>query len=521
VAYLDPDVAGTGGDTLITGTLSPTWTVNGQVNGDLCVPPNTWQHWRLLLADRDARPKTVSVGAGCEVALMARDGVWRTEAPKQLASNSLELTGASRADLAVRCSANANLAVDGETVANVAVSGSPNNPGAHPYVENESGNINYEATWSAFRPDYLRDLRTLEDSDPVNTETVNMGARTINGSKFDMSNPTFAFSKSAVQDWTLKGARNHPFHLHVYHVQVQGDCGSFEDGEYYDVIAGNCNIRFDLNSATSTPYAGRTIMHCHILEHEDQGAMGWADVQVANSIPRPTFPDAGYDKGPYQLGDPPDPPPSAPSGLSATAVSDTEIDLAWTDNANDEDGFDIFQSTGGSFIIRGTVAADVTTYSDTNLEPSTTYTYRVRARRGDDVSNYSNDASATTDDQPGAEATALEPRSLTVGTVSAGKGFKHGEAVVVVVDDTGAPVTGAEVYGYFNQSFADEPVFDAANPSDPTDINGSTTMVTVGTEKGGVTVGFCVTGISDGPDGLEDYDSTRPIEPDPEYCEPR
>lgn len=34
---------------------------------------------------------------------------------------------------------------------------------------------------------------------------------------------------------------------------------------------GKCNIRFDLSLATSTPYAGRTIMHCHILEHEDQG----------------------------------------------------------------------------------------------------------------------------------------------------------------------------------------------------------------------------------------------------------
>jgi len=518
VAYLDPDVAGTGGDTLITGSLSPTWTVNGKVNGDLCVPPNTWQHWRLLLADRDAKEKTVSVGNGCEVALMARDGVWRTEAPKQLASNSLVLTGASRADLAVRCAANSDIAVGGQTVANILVNGQQGNQAAHPFVENQDGSINTEATWSAERPLYLRDLRFL-NGEPVNTETVNMGARTINGSKFDMMNPTFAYdaTENAIQDWTLKGARNHPFHLHIYHVQVQGDCGSFEDGEYYDVISGNCNIRFDLGTSPYNPaFAGRTIMHCHILEHEDQGAMGWADVQVAGAILPPTFPDAGYDEGPYQLGDPPEPPPGAPDDLVATAISTNEIDLAWRDNADDETGFDIEQSVsgGGSKVIF--VAADTLTYRDTGLEPGTKYTYRIRAVRDTTVSDYSLPASATTDGLPPNEATRLQLRSLTVGTVSEGRGVKRGEAVVVVEDDSFTPVTGAVVYGYFNQSFTNSDIFDESNPSPATDINGSTTMLSSETDKGGVTVGFCVTGISDGAGegvGLIDYTG-------PEICVP-
>ncbi len=89
VAYLDPDVAGTGGDTLISGSLAPTWTVNGKVNGNLCMPRDTWQHWRVLIADRDATARTVAVGSNCEVALMARDGVWRTEVPKLLGTNSI------------------------------------------------------------------------------------------------------------------------------------------------------------------------------------------------------------------------------------------------------------------------------------------------------------------------------------------------------------------------------------------------------------------------------------------------
>jgi suppressor of ftsI len=286
VAFVDPTVAGTGGDTLISGTLSPTWTVNGKVQGNLCTPANEWQHWRVLLANSNAMPKTLSVGAGCEVALLARDGVWRTVAPSPLPTNSLDLTGASRADLAVRCSADSNISVGGTVVARVfADSTLPANLTVGPYSNGATG-----TTWSARRPAYLRDLRRLAS---VESHTVNMGARTINGSKFNMSVPTFTIPAGNLQDWTIKGAGAHPFHLHVYHFQMNGACGSFEDGEYYDTLAaGPCHVRFDLNPASSTVYDGTTIMHCHILDHEDQGAMGWAD--VIGGLGPPAYPASGY-----------------------------------------------------------------------------------------------------------------------------------------------------------------------------------------------------------------------------------
>jgi FtsP/CotA-like multicopper oxidase with cupredoxin domain len=285
VGFVNPSAAGTGSDTLLSGTLSPTWTVNGKIQGNLCTPASEWQHWRLLLANADAMPRTLSVGAGCEVALLARDGVWRTEAPKQLPTNSLDLTGASRADLAIRCSADSNISVNGTVVANVFADGTlPSNPAVGPYSNGSSG-----TTWSAQRPAYLRDLRGVTSFEQ---RTVSMGARTINGSKFDMVVPTFTIPTGNVQQWNIK-AGAHPFHLHVYHFQMNGACGAFEDGEYYDTLGGGpCNARFDLNPATSSVYDGTTIMHCHILDHEDQGAMGWADVQ-GGSAP-PLYPAPSY-----------------------------------------------------------------------------------------------------------------------------------------------------------------------------------------------------------------------------------
>ena len=69
------------------------------------------------------------------------------------------------------------------------------------------------STWSAVRPDYLRDLSGETN---VNAETVRMGARTINGSKFSMTEPTFSLPADSVQEWDIRGAAQHllrPFHV--------------------------------------------------------------------------------------------------------------------------------------------------------------------------------------------------------------------------------------------------------------------------------------------------------------------
>jgi subtilisin family serine protease len=94
---------------------------------------------------------------------------------------------------------------------------------------------------------------------------------------------------------------------------------------------------------------------------------------------------------------PPPPPPTAPSGLTATAVSKSQINLAWTDNSDNEAGFKIERSTDGSnFSQIATVGANVTAYSNTGLARNKLYYYRVRAYNDGGDSAYSNVASAKT-----------------------------------------------------------------------------------------------------------------------------
>jgi hypothetical protein len=90
-------------------------------------------------------------------------------------------------------------------------------------------------------------------------------------------------------------------------------------------------------------------------------------------------------------------PPAAPSGLAATAISSGQINLSWTDQANNEDGFKIERKTGsGAYTQIGTASANSISYTDLSVSPNTAYTYRVRAYNGAGDSAFSNEASATT-----------------------------------------------------------------------------------------------------------------------------
>ena len=111
-------------------------------------------------------------------------------------------------------------------------------------------------------------------------------------------------------------------------------------------------------------------------------------------------------------------PPADPATLTANAVSSSQINLAWTDGSTNELGFKIERCTGAGcsdFAQVATVAAGVTSYSNTGLASSTSYSYRVRAYNSAGDSGYTNTASATTLAAP---ALPAAPTNLTASAVS-------------------------------------------------------------------------------------------------------
>ena len=96
-----------------------------------------------------------------------------------------------------------------------------------------------------------------------------------------------------------------------------------------------------------------------------------------------------------------DDPPAAPSMLTAVGTAWNQVNLAWTDNSNNETGFKVERSSDGvSYSQIGAAAANAVGYVDFTVTGSSTYYYRVRATNAGGDSGYSNVATVTTPNPP-------------------------------------------------------------------------------------------------------------------------
>ena len=134
--------------------------------------------------------------------------------------------------------------------------------------------------------------------------------------------------------------------------------------------------------------------------------------------------------------------PVAPTGLGAEANGDSQIELSWTDNSDNESSFRILRNSGGGFEAVGTVVADVTVFSDSGLEASTIYTYRVVATNTAGDSPPTNEASATTQDPPPPDTQA--PSAPANPAATAVSGSRIDLTWDAATDDTG--VSGYRIY---------------------------------------------------------------------------
>lgn len=104
--------------------------------------------------------------------------------------------------------------------------------------------------------------------------------------------------------------------------------------------------------------------------------------------------------------------PADPTVLNVTAPSSIQANLSWTDNSNNETGFEIERSTtgiAGTYTLLATVNANITSYSDLTVYASNEYCYRVRAKNCSFNSGYTT-ASCVTPVE-GANGLSLTPNT--------------------------------------------------------------------------------------------------------------
>ena len=134
-------------------------------------------------------------------------------------------------------------------------------------------------------------------------------------------------------------------------------------------------------------------------------------------------------------------PPRPPTRLTATAVSPYRVNLAWQDSSNDETGFIVQRRVGESpdWAEIGATAANTASFSDSGLDPATTYHYRVQAFDDGESSIFSNEASATTPQAVPPTVTDFVPTLGPVGTTVTVAGTNFLGAVAVRFNGVSTP----------------------------------------------------------------------------------
>jgi FtsP/CotA-like multicopper oxidase with cupredoxin domain len=257
---------------------------------------NQWTRLRIAVAIPLGQSSSIYIPAPCEARLLGMDGMWISSLPAPPA-DTFSLANAERAEIAIKCPSSVQM-VWKTTVRNlnVDIKVSPNY--GVPSEDTPFGPGGEGSTWSPIRP---HDMESCLDGPVYKSHTV-QGAvdgiiwdgvsKTINVEPFDP--PKLEYEKIyqfIIQHPQVPDGRLHPIHLHVYPQQiigrwengaiVEGDCAGsnnnlpYKRGEFYDTILSpdSCVYRFRTRGM-----GGQVMLHCHMLAHEDGGAMIWVQV---------------------------------------------------------------------------------------------------------------------------------------------------------------------------------------------------------------------------------------------------
>mgnify|MGYP003917274751 CR=1 FL=1 len=105
----------------------------------------------------------------------------------------------------------------------------------------------------------------------------------INDKAYDPSRIDTQVMLNTVEDWeiTNTGSMAHPFHVHTNKFQIISQNGQpVPYPAWKDVVSVSPGETVRIRMAFRD-YTGKTVYHCHVLDHEDRGMMGTLEIQQA------------------------------------------------------------------------------------------------------------------------------------------------------------------------------------------------------------------------------------------------
>jgi len=282
------------------------FTVNGLHQPTISMRPGEIQRWRFLLAGGTQRAfmklKLVHAASGklVPMELIAIDGItFYGKSPQH--TRGWEMAPGNRSDFLVQLAAGTYQVIKGalqegedQLLATVLVAGKPFPPRPLPSLPPRTS-----------RPAYLRPITDQEIGDRPEREfefsvegsagdcreqqgrAVVASRFLINGKQYGEPGTLTRVRLGSAEQWRLTNTSyaEHPFHIHVNPFQVVDPDLPPEEWLWWDTIA----IPAALSLATIgqltirqrfTTFAGKFVIHCHVLTHEDLGMM--QDVEVVD-----------------------------------------------------------------------------------------------------------------------------------------------------------------------------------------------------------------------------------------------
>ncbi|MGW4977348.1 multicopper oxidase family protein [Streptomyces mirabilis] len=247
-----------------------TRTVNGQLNPRIRIRPGETQLWRLANIGANIFYKVTLPGTKFHI--VAQDGY---PVNRVYSVDSMVIPAGARYDVLVQGpkagvselrtlpynSGKAGNQFPEATLATVQSAGEPMRPAALPTV---------------FAPvDDLAKETVAARKTVIFTENKAGTLFYINHKQFDHNRIDFRAKLNTVQEWTIKNDSDevHSFHIHTNDFQVMS-------------INGEPQVNYGLRDTVDVPprgnmvvrirfldYPGKTVLHCHVLNHEDAGMM--------------------------------------------------------------------------------------------------------------------------------------------------------------------------------------------------------------------------------------------------------
>lgn len=280
-------------------TLHRQFTINGQLYPTLTMQPGEMQRWRLIHGGVYETIDLVLRGPGPdgltdlkEIAKLdlvklnevATDGLTTGMID---AWKHLELQPGYRSDVLVKVNGAGTYYLIDSLTAAIASSRSADEPERLLASIQVSGDtldmpLPTEAELTPLKP-----FKDITDEEITGTQTAvfcvckdenGNTVFTVNGKAFDQNNPPRELKLNAVEEWDVSVDPNslapaHPFHIHVNPFQLTR---TGPDGKpeivWKDTILVTQTQSFKLRTRYED-FTGKFVMHCHFLDHEDQGMM--------------------------------------------------------------------------------------------------------------------------------------------------------------------------------------------------------------------------------------------------------